>query len=700
MRKEIILVLLLSAIVISSITVLSLTPQTVSLYNGPTIGGLISAAYDPNNGLIYAVDSSHNDVVIFDPFNYSFIGTITVGAKPVYITYFNGYLYVVNQGSGTISVIDPSTNKVVKTIYVGGSPSEIALTKGGYIYVVNSNGTEVFNQNWQIIGTLLSGESVSSMVYDPNTGLVYVLWISQLGTTTVSAVNGTEIIQNVSFLLNAPFNLAVGEKHLYGFSSFALIRFNPYDLSSRTQFGLSGSSIQFPCIVTYVNGELYVYSDSKDALYTVNVSNGHVSEINLINGLPIITFAIIKAHDLLYDPKTGMLYIIAQPPNPVITVDVSKNVSLGIGTQISPQYVLFNNVTGKLYVADINSNVIYEMANGKVIGMIPTLSFPQLMTYNTRNGVLYVTDGTTLIAENPNNGSFLWKSTAGEYATALIYDSVNNLVYVADNSSDLILAISADNGSMVSAIQVQSPVALVVNPQNGLVYAADYDNKSITVINGTYVVSTIGLPFKPTVLAFSGGELYVGGLNESQYYIATVKGDKVISVLKVRSLPIQMDYYDGYLVVALYPVTTYNGLIEQPSELLVMKSNMIIAQVPLNNTFLLLPASMAVVNGTIYITQQEQTNEIYEIPLNEIIPTFTVTTNTSTTTTITATITSTMSTTSSTTNTQVATTTTTPATSVTSATSGTTFSSPTLLIGIVVLIVIIIAAVLALKKRM
>ncbi|BAB67740.1 YncE family protein [Sulfurisphaera tokodaii] len=677
----------------------------INLYTGPSIGYLVSAAVNPSNGYIYAVDSQHNDVVIFDPYNYSFIGTINVGVEPIYITYANGYFYVVNNKSGTISVINPQTNTLVKTIYVGGSPQSVVVDlKNGYLYVVD-NGIEIFTQSGQEVATLLKGFTITSIVFDPYTGFVYVAGNNPfvVPNNIVSQINGTKILRNVSMFIYAPSQLVVGNNEVYGISTTSINVFNPYNISNYTTHSLS-LILSFPCAVVYALGNIYAFSEGYEAVYVINVSNGQVSTLTpsaIYVGFSLSFSLPGQISDIVYDPKTNMLYVTGTPPNPIYVINPITGAYLAIGSQIQAQYAVYDNVTGDLYVANYQADSIYVLNNGKVIGIIPSINSPSLITYNTYNGVLYITNGGELVAENPYNGSILWKASAGKDAVALLYDPVDNLIYVADNSSNLVLAISPSNGSVISAIQVgNNPVALTYDPQNGLVYVANYNNESLSVINGTELITTIEVPFKPTAVAYGDGIILVGGekvvskpysfpviLN---YYLAGIEGVKTQFTIELNSTPELIAYYKGYAII------TTSGLFNPVKLLVVNPSNgQIVSEKSVNVSF---PTSVTIDpnEGLVYITEEYPYNQIYAISFNNLISTPPISSNT---TTIPTTTTS-SSTTFTYTSTSISSKTTTQIYSSTeSAVPSSSSGSSSFLIIIAVIIVVIAGVIIALRRR-
>ncbi|QIW22808.1 hypothetical protein EWF20_00620 [Sulfolobus sp. S-194] len=694
------LLLLVVMLIAESLQAFSLT---INLYTGPSIGYLVSAAVNPNNGYIYAVDSQNNDIAIFNPYNYSFIGTIPVGVEPVYITYANGYFYVVNNKSGTISIINPQTNKLVNTIYIGGSPQSIVVDpKNGYLYVID-NGIEIFTQSGKEVATLLKGYYVTSMVFDPYTGLVYVVGNNPLAipSNIISQINGTSILRNVSMFINAPSQLVVGKNAVYGINTVSLSVFNPYNISNYTTYSLS-LALSFPCAVIYALGNIYVFSEGYETVYVINISNGQVSALTpsaIYVGFSLSFSLPGQLSDIVYDPKTNMIYVTGTPPNPIYVINPITGAYLAIGSQIQAQYAVYNNVTGDLYVANYQANSIYVLNNGKVISIIPSIASPSLITYNTYNGVLYITNGGELVAENPYNGSILWKASAGKDAVALLYDPLDNLIYVADNTSNLVLAISPLNGSVVSAIQVGSnPVALTYNPQNGLVYVANYNNETVSVINGTELITTIEVPFKPIAVAYGEEVLLVGGekivskpysypviLN---YYLAGIKDGKVQFTIELNNTPDFIEYYKGYVII-----TTGGGFNLTKLIILNPSYGQIIIEKNVNVTF---PTSMTIDpnEGLIYITEPYPYNQIYAIPFNSLTLTPPTSSNTTTlTTTTTSSTTLTYTSISSKTTTQILSST---KSTVPSSMSG---SSLSLIIITVVAIVVLASIVIVFRRR-
>lgn len=99
---------------------------------------------------IYAVNSSHNSLLVIDAKTKAVIATVAVGENPkgVGVNPVTNRVYVANQGSNNVSVIDGFSNAVIGTVLVGDSPEEVNVDSGkNQIYITNrgSNTVSVIN---------------------------------------------------------------------------------------------------------------------------------------------------------------------------------------------------------------------------------------------------------------------------------------------------------------------------------------------------------------------------------------------------------------------------------------------------------------------------------------------------------------------------------------------------------------------------
>lgn len=642
-----ILVLSELVIVVNSVSGTSdgapISQSTLVLFNNDLVNGtysnpnnyfwsLFSAVYDPVNGLVYAVNFPNNTVVIFDPKNYSIIGTIAVGREPVWITINseNGYLYVVNQGTATISVINPTTNKVVNTIYVGNCPEVAAYDpNNSYLYVVNklSNGTMVVQLvNGQGVVKSIpvpSGVySVNTIAYDPLTQ--YIILGTSDGVYAIS--NDRYVASDTSYnnVNNYIVALAIDPTNgdVYGLTSeftlsgvlVGVIEYNSFNLKMKHTVVFQIPSSAAPDSVAYANGTAYVLvtnslsSSTLVCVYAANVSKGSSKLLfSNIENVSLVT----ANHDIVY--ADGKLVLTLTTPTPFFVVDPQNGEGVGVGVNIENPSVLYNPVTGYVYVPDEYSNTLYVInpGTGKVVNVIPSILEPYALAYNPENGYLYMAsyNNNTVAEINPNNGQVVWKVVAGTGPNGVLYNTYNNLLYVEYYGTSTVAVINPNTGQVLGQAQVGSdPVSMTFDPNTGLVYVANEGSKSVTVINGTQVINTINLNFNPSSLAFINGYLYIGGASGSSNsfsspHISVYKDGKIIANISLKAWPSYITSYNGLIYVSMcgstsIPYSSYMYVTNVPGYLAVIDGTTVVTYIKVGIS----PTSVAVTpNGTIYV---------------------------------------------------------------------------------------------------
>ena len=548
--------------------VVTVSQKTLVLYSGEVVNGnytaaansiywqLSGAAYDPANGLVYAANPPNNSVVVFDPKNYSFISEIPVGDYPVWVAVDpeNGYVYVVNEGSGTVSVVNPSTDEVVSEIYVGGSPKMAVYDPSdGFLYVVNylSNGTYAVQlvDRSGVKSSIPLQYPVTTVTYDPVSKYVLV------GTTyAVYSMSGNNIVAEA--VGHYVYALAVDPSsgYVYGVTGDAVIVFNPYNLGTVGRVPYS-TLYTTPYAAVYANGTVYVLTAYH--VYAVDID---ANSSRLVFSAPVIAHAFYLSYlDMVC--ADGELVLVGSTPTPVYVINPKNGEGFGIGVDVKDPAVLYDPVTGYVYVANEYSNALYviDPSTDRVVDIIPSVLQPSSLTYDPKDGYLFVASyyNDTVAEVDPYSGQVIWSVVAGKEPSALVFDTHNDLLYVAYYSTSTVAVVDPNNGSVLDEVPVGSgPVSLTFDPETGLVYVADQGSDSVTVINGTQVANTIRLNFSPTALAFINGSLYVGGgqgeYAYSQSEVAVYRDGKVVANISLSSEPTDIAYHGGLVYITTY----------------------------------------------------------------------------------------------------------------------------------------------------
>jgi len=244
--------------------------STITVYNDTSFASVAnittgfesnpsSLLYDPNNNLVYYVDSYHGIVGIINPKTNKIIGNVSTGIiynglyfeDSITLDTKNNLIYVVGDSKnvicsqnsvcynkGLISVINASSNTLITQINLGISPGQIlydslnnfvyyASTYEGKVYVFNAS-------SYKVIGQIYVGKPVEGLILDIQNGYVYATDLN-FGALNgeVSVIDGQIIIGNIAvgdypFLgLFDPENNYVYISNLYS-SSISIISSSSY----------------------------------------------------------------------------------------------------------------------------------------------------------------------------------------------------------------------------------------------------------------------------------------------------------------------------------------------------------------------------------------------------------------------------------------------------------------------------------------
>lgn len=174
----------------------------ISVINGTKVIAVLKAglepyafAYNPKNHLVYVTDSGLFRVYLINGTHV--VGNVTVGSHPIYAIYdpYDGYVYVANYLSNSTSVINGS--KVIATINLNSSPFQLAASpKYLYVTLPLSNLVTIISTSDNSVVANLNITSPGEIIYNPNTGYVYVTSSSNSGDSLL-VLNGTTVIATV-----------------------------------------------------------------------------------------------------------------------------------------------------------------------------------------------------------------------------------------------------------------------------------------------------------------------------------------------------------------------------------------------------------------------------------------------------------------------------------------------------------------------
>ena len=214
---------------------------------------------------------------------------------------------------------------------------------------------------------------------------------------------------------------------------------------------------------------------------------------------------------------------------------------------VYPQPVIYNPANQLIYVANQISGTVSVINTDNEIVTIVQLNPTYVGTssaialavntspFSTHYGAVYVA-GSVSNTVSVITSSFTIEAeiNVGVRPVSLAFNSVNNMVYVANFNSNTLSVINTENNSVSDTINVgANPVGLGVNPMSGDIYVSNATNNTITVIGsdnavvntvtygGQYPTSIIYHPINDCMYAIARDSNQVHQINAATYQLIT-----------------------------------------------------------------------------------------------------------------------------------------------------------------------------------
>ena len=299
------------------------------------------------------------------------VTTIRGFSDPLGLAYdSNKHVYVTNYGGSSnadtnkVSVIDTSSDKVIDTVSVGKKPLAITYNpNNNHVYVANT-----FSDTISVIDTLRNnnvisniavahfpGNSSSGIAYNSKNGNMYV---ANIGSDSVSEIDGSNNVVTSSIKqLSNPAGIAYdsANDHIYITNNKAntvsvidTLRNNK--VIATIPVGISPSSIIFDAD----NNHVYVANtgsdNSRDTVSVIDTSTNKVIATILVGNAP---------NGITLDSSRGKIYVTNTFSNNVSVIDDSNNkVTTTISVGTNPYGIVSNPSNHHIYVANHGSNTI------------------------------------------------------------------------------------------------------------------------------------------------------------------------------------------------------------------------------------------------------------------------------------------------------------------------------------------------------
>src|SRR5579875_2966280 len=572
--------------------------------------------YDPTDNLVFAAMNAGSNLMVVNSTTDGLVTNLSTQSEPLGVLYDsqNSDLYVANYGAGTVSIISfnpPTKNYQVNFSEDGMAPgltwsttfgTQTKPSGSGTISFVTTNGTFPFSvqpptgyaANPSSSSITVAGKNITNYINISPTVFSQITFSEQgLSSGLPWTVHFNGVVQS-SVTSSLQFSEPNGN---FGYSVTPPPGYTVYPTQGSIDVnGPSTTTLVFTPVTSIGVGQgpqSIAYDSNNGDIYVANLYSGTVSVIN--GAINTVSKTISVGTDptaILYDPANKEIYVANSYSNNVSVISDSTNQvvdTIPAGTY--PSYLLFDSANGYIYVSNngqgtvtiingadnsikntvsvgqgpqgmatdssgnvyvANSNsytisvisassnsvtntvtgvyanpslVAYDSANSEIYAMGSDVVYP-ISNYQAGNPIqlsggeadgiifannsIYVADGNTV---SVISGSTLTPITVGTGAQNMLYDPNNNLVYVANYGGSSISVISSSN-TVVSTITVGSAPANLVLGANNQIYSANFGSSTVSAISGQGspigpVVSSIQVSSNPTSITINGQQAII-----------------------------------------------------------------------------------------------------------------------------------------------------------------------------------------------
>ncbi len=487
----------------------------------PVGGGAEFVTYDSANGYLYVACRLSGNVTVVRASDNTVVGNISLpaGAQPIGIAYdpTNGLVYAVDTTNVALDVLNGTSLDL--TLSLGSSPEprgDAYDPANGLLYVATSTGLSIVHPGNGSVDELSLGFEAYQPVYDPANGEVYVDNALGSDVVAVQAASG-EVVGNLSLGALAgdePQGLVydAANADLYAFdhasSNISVVStalaIGPVAPALRGTgvTGISAGSAPAgpePTNVTYdpADGDLFVGHSTGDVVGVVNASTL----------APVANVTVGRdPFDLAYDPSNGEIYVANfGGPNVTVLDGATLRVVANIPLPSDAESVVYDSGDGEVYVADDLSVAAIDPATNSVVATIPA-PCPFVLSYDPAADVVVVGDGCngdlTFVASGSHDLLARTIALGNTLTYAFAYDPGNGELFAVNSAP--VYPDGTNNVTVLSwnltvvgnfALTDQSVAdGIVFSPTNGLLYVSEAAENSVVALNLTGgVVGSFGM---------------------------------------------------------------------------------------------------------------------------------------------------------------------------------------------------------------
>jgi YVTN family beta-propeller protein len=302
--------------------------------------------------------------------------------------------------------------------------------------------------------------------------------------------------------------------------------------------------------VNPISNELYVTHPQDGTISIIDLKNYILTKSIKTNGSPYF---------IALNLKDSKLYASNVKHNSVSIIDLDgeqSNPIHSIGVGAGPTDIEFNPNNNLTYVINSGDNTISVIDEAKnKEKRISTGHYPASIEVNPTNNKIYVTnnkDNTLSVIDGTTNEE-ITKIIVGQGPAGMEINPKNNEVYVTNSRDNTISVIDGSLDIVVATLNVgKKPIAVGLNDRQNLLYVSDMDDASIRAIDmkdslSMYIVSKIPTGINPSGVAIGLSKdnktnmIYTANTDSNSISVINGTKNMVKKVIPVKQKPIDVD---------------------------------------------------------------------------------------------------------------------------------------------------------------
>ena len=200
-----------------------------------------------------------------------------------------------------------------------------------------------------------------------------------------------------------------------------------------------------------------------------------------------------------------------------------------------------------IYISDYRKNLIsvVDLTTGKTTATIDTPRGPWSMGFDTAGSKLYVVCqfANTISVIDPAKNKITSEITVSKAPSSMVFHPNGTRLYLTNPTADLITVIDLTTRQVLETVSVgKEPTGISINPTGTRLYVTNKVGKTVSVINtATNKIvknASVGYRNNPTLAAFKGSKVYIGGTDAILGLDTTV--NRVLSSMPVRNIGLSL----------------------------------------------------------------------------------------------------------------------------------------------------------------